>query len=125
MQREKKCIPSNRASSLYLGSIRHLFNEAKKKYNDYDRNILLISNSPFENFKVPKQEATRKRALSAELIKKIWELPYIYNVNGTQLQSFAVTTGNAVKSHLLASGVYVVNVQTKGRADYTTKVYVE
>ena len=49
----------------------------------------------------------------------------IYNVNGTQLQSFAVTTGNAVKSHLLASGVYVVNVQTKGRADYTTKVYVE
>ena len=49
----------------------------------------------------------------------------IYNVNGTQLQSFAVSTGNAVKSHLLASGVYVVNVQTKGRADYTTKVYVE
>ena len=84
MQREKKCIPSNRASSLYLGSIRHLFNEAKKKYNDYDRNILLISNSPFENFKVPKQEATRKRALSAELIKKIWELPYIYNVNGRE-----------------------------------------
>ena len=84
LQREKKCIPSNRASSLYLGSIRHLFNEAKKKYNDYDRNILLISNSPFENFKVPKQEATRKRALSAELIKKIWELPYIYNVNGRE-----------------------------------------
>lgn len=49
----------------------------------------------------------------------------IYNVNGTQLQSFAVTTGNAVKSHLLASGVYVVNVQTKGGTDYTTKVYVE
>ena len=49
----------------------------------------------------------------------------IYNVNGTQLQSFAVTTGNTVKSHLLASGVYVVNVQTKGGADYTTKVYVE
>ena len=49
----------------------------------------------------------------------------IYNVNGTQLQSFAVTTGEVVKSHVLTSGVYVVNVQIKGGADYTTKVYVE
>ncbi len=84
LEKEGKRIPSCRTVSLYLGSIRHLFNEAKKQYNDYDRNIIRIANSPFENFKVPKQEATRKRALSAETIRKIWKLPYIYNVNGKE-----------------------------------------
>lgn len=84
LQKKGKRIPSNRMVSLYMGSIRHLFNEAKKKYNDYDRNIILIPNSPFENLEIPKQEATRKRALSAELIKKIWELPYIINANGKE-----------------------------------------
>mgnify|MGYP000760320192 FL=1 len=81
LERKGKRIPSNRMLSLYLGSIRHLFNEAKKQYNDYDRGIIIIPNSPFENFKVPKQEATRKRALSTELIRKIWELPYITNIS--------------------------------------------
>ena len=84
LQRKGKRIPSNRMVSLYMGSIRHLFNEAKKKYNDYDRNLIRIPNSPFENLVIPKQEATRKRALSAELIKKIWELPYIINANGRE-----------------------------------------
>jgi len=81
LERKGKRIPSNRMLSLYLGSIRHLFNEAKKQYNDYDRGIIIIPNSPFENFKVPKQEATRKRALTAESIRKIWELPYIINTS--------------------------------------------
>ena len=75
--REGKRVPSNRAVSLCLGSVRHLFNEAKKQYNDYDRNIILISGSSFENFKIPKQEATRKRAISAELIRQIYKLPYL------------------------------------------------
>lgn len=70
-----KRVPSNRSASLYISSVRHLFNEAKRFYNDYDRNIILIPNSPFENFKVPKQEVTRKRAITPVLLKKIWELP--------------------------------------------------
>lgn len=84
LQKKGKRIPSNRMVSLYTSSIRHLFNEAKKKYNDYDRNVIRIPNSPFENLEIPKQEATRKRALSVELIKKIWELPYITNTNGRE-----------------------------------------
>ena len=64
LKKQGKRIPSNRVVSLYLGSIRHLFNEAKRQYNDYDRDIILISHSPFENFKIPKQEATRKRAMT-------------------------------------------------------------
>lgn len=84
LQKQGKRIPSNRTVSLYLGSIRHLFNEAKKKYNDYDKNIILVPHSPFEHVEVPKQEATRKRALSAETINQILKLPYICNTNGKE-----------------------------------------
>ena len=84
LQKQGKRIPSNRIVSLYLGSIRHLFNEAKKKYNDYDKNIILIPHSPFEHIEVPKQEATRKRALTAEVINQILLLPYICNANGKE-----------------------------------------
>ena len=84
LQKQGKRIPSNRTVSLYLGSIRHLFNEAKKKYNDYDRNIILIPHSPFEHVEVPKQETTRKQALAAETINQILKLPYIYNANGKE-----------------------------------------
>lgn len=84
LQKQGKRIPSNRTVSLYLGSIRHLFNEAKKKYNDYDKNIILIPHSPFEHVEVPKQEATRKRALSAETINQILKLAYIRNANGKE-----------------------------------------
>lgn len=77
-----KRITSNRASSLYLGSIRHLFKEAQRKYNDYDRNIICIPNDPFMGFKVPKQEATRKRALTPEQIKAIYDLPYQQTAEG-------------------------------------------
>ena len=71
-----KRVPSNRSLSLYLVSIKKLFNEAKKKYNKKDKNLILIPHSPFEDFKIPKQEATRKRAISADIIRKIWKLPY-------------------------------------------------
>ena len=56
--------------------IRDRFNEAKKKYNKKDRNLILIPNSPFDEFEIPKQEATRKRAISPDIIKKVWKLPY-------------------------------------------------
>lgn len=84
LMKQGKRIPSNRVVSLYLGSIRHLFNEAKKQYNDYDRDIIPIPHSPFENFKIPKQEATRKRAISAKDILKIYEMPYLLDYKGRE-----------------------------------------
>ena len=71
-----KRVPSNRSLSLYLISIKKLFNEAKKRYNKKEKNLILIPNSPFDDFKIPKQEATRKRAIPADIIKKVWKLPY-------------------------------------------------
>ena len=84
LKKQGKRIPSNRMVSLYLGSLRHLFNLAKKQYNDYDKGIIIVRNSPFENLNIPKQEASRKRALDHELIKAIWSLPYKYKANGEE-----------------------------------------
>lgn len=77
-----KRIPSNRTVSLYLGCIRHLFKEAQRKYNNTEDNLMLIPHSPFDHFRIPRQEATRKRALDRNTIKAIWELPYMNKVKG-------------------------------------------
>ena len=76
LMQQGKRVTSNRTLSLYLVSIKKLFNEAKRKFNKKDKNLILIPNSPFEDFKIPKQEATRKRAIPADIIKKVWNLPY-------------------------------------------------
>ena len=76
LEKAGKRVPSNRMMSLYLGSLRHLFKEAQKEYNNYDNGLILIPSSPFDNYKIPKQEATRKRALDKATIKKIYALPY-------------------------------------------------
>lgn len=76
LKQQGKRVTSNPTLSLYLISIKKLFNEAKKKYNKPDKNLILIPHSPFENFEIPKQEATRKRAIPADIIKKVWKLPY-------------------------------------------------
>ena len=76
LMQQGRRVTSNRTLSLYLVSIKKLFNEAKRKYNKKDKKLILIPNSPFEDFKIPKQEATRKRAIPADIIKKVWKLPY-------------------------------------------------
>lgn len=76
LMQQGKRVTSNRTLSLYLVSIKKLFNEAKRKFNKKDKNLILIPNSPFEDFKIPKQEATRKRAIPADIIKEVWKLPY-------------------------------------------------
>lgn len=76
LMQQGKRVTSNRTLSLYLVSIKKLFSEAKRKFNKKDKNLILIPNSLFEDFKIPKQEATRKRAISVDIIKKLWKLPY-------------------------------------------------
>ena len=76
MVEEGKRVPSNRCLSLYLMSLKHLYGEAQKFYNKPDKGLMRIPYTPFEYFKVPKQEATRKRAITPEQIKTIWNMPY-------------------------------------------------
>ena len=60
-----------RAKSLYLGSIRHLYREALRRYNTDE--VTVIKNDPFTRYQVPRQRLNvgGKRALSLEEIKKI------------------------------------------------------
>lgn len=79
-----KRVTSCRTSSLYLMSIKRLFNEARTTYNKRYNNTTLIPNNPFEGIKIPKQEATRKRALLPNIIKAIYKLPYHNTPKGTK-----------------------------------------
>ena len=76
LQAEGKRVPSNRCLSLYLMSLRHLYGEAQRFYNKPDKGLMRIPHTPFEYFKIPKQEATRKRAVTPQQIKAIWSMPY-------------------------------------------------
>lgn len=76
LRAEGKRVPSNRCLSLYLMSLRHLYGEAQRFYNKPDKGLMRIPHTPFEYFKIPKQEATRKRAVTPQQIKAIWSLPY-------------------------------------------------
>ena len=76
LQAKGKRVPSNRCLSLYLMSLRHLYGEAQRFYNKPDKGLIRIPHTPFEYFKIPKQEATRKRAVTTQQIKAIWSLPY-------------------------------------------------
>ena len=77
-----KRIPSNRCLSLYLAILRHLFNEARKHYNKPDKGLIRIPHTPFDYFKMPKEEATRKRAILPQQVKAIWNMPYQNNYKG-------------------------------------------
>lgn len=75
LMQQGKRVPSNRSLSLYLISIKKLFKEAQKKYNKREKNLILIPNSPFADFEIPRQEATRKRAIPADIIKRYGSYP--------------------------------------------------
>ena len=83
MIRAGKRVPSNRCLSLYLTCLRRLYIEAQKYYNKPDKGLVRIPYSPFEYFKIPRQEATRKRAIHPQQIKAIWNLPY-HNIHRGQ-----------------------------------------
>lgn len=69
-------LGQRRRLSLYMGKIRHLYNEAKLEYNDEEYGRILIPWSPFAKYSIPNIEPTKDRALTAEQIRQIYELPY-------------------------------------------------
>lgn len=118
-----KRVPSNRMVSLYLGSIRHLFNLAKKKYNDYDMGIVVVKNSPFEHFEVPKQESARKRALSAEIVFKVWKLPYVLNSDGKERRCRYNLAKDCFILSFCLIGINSVDLYSASELDNNTIIY--
>ena len=63
-----KRIPSIRMISLYLGSLRHLYKEAQRKYNDVENGLILIPSSPFDSISIPsKKPHAREHLLKTSL----------------------------------------------------------
>lgn len=66
-----------RAQSLYLGCIRHIFNEAIREYNTDDNKV--ITNNPFNSFTIPKSVSmTKNRIISDDNLVKL------FNFQGTR-----------------------------------------
>jgi integrase len=63
-----------RGQSLYLGSVRTIFNAAQREYNDYDKDDIPISNQPFKRFKIQKArniKTAEQKALSVAQLRAI------------------------------------------------------
>jgi integrase len=80
----------SRALSLYMSHVRHLYSLAKDVYNDEDRGIVRIPYSPFKKYRIKSSPATRKRALPADIIQKIIDLPYMKKNNGAACVRFSL-----------------------------------
>lgn len=58
---------------LYLTTLHTIFQNGKKEFNDEERNLIRIPNSPFSAYTIPKNNPTTKKALSVEQIRSIIE----------------------------------------------------
>lgn len=102
---------------LYIGKIQHLFNLAKLKYNDEDVGIVKIANNPFVKYKLPKVNGIKKKALSAEDIKRIKEFDIPVNMKGAMIardvfvMSFLLCGMNTVD-------MYFLRPEINGRYEY-------
>lgn len=118
-----------RAQSLYLGCIRHIFNEAIKEYNI--NGMKNIFNNPFDTFVIPKDHPkTKDRVISEENLVKV------FNFKGTNriglardcyILSFCLIGMNSVDMYECSSykrGVLSYN-RAKTRDRRTDNAYIE
>ena len=60
-----------RAVGQYLGCVRHMYNLARREFNDPDLGVYRIPNNPFEYYSVPKQPAPKRRNKSVEFMQML------------------------------------------------------
>ncbi|MDE5986829.1 MAG: phage integrase SAM-like domain-containing protein [Prevotella sp.] len=81
---ENHLSEKKRAQSLYCNAIMRLFSEARDCYNDEDNDIIRIKQN-LSKFKPKHQNTAEKRALSEDVIRRIFSLPYLnIKVKGQQ-----------------------------------------
>ena len=67
--KETKKPKGDRAVSLYMSAIRHVYHCARLDYNDPDLGLFPIPNDPFEYYAVPKEPAPKHRDVPLEVIQ--------------------------------------------------------
>lgn len=68
-EKQIKKTKGRRAPSQYLGAFRHIYNSARKEYNDPDLGVFRIPNDPFEYYSVPKIPASVHKDIPVEVIQ--------------------------------------------------------
>lgn len=63
-----------RAKQMYPVNIKKIFEEGCFEYNDYDRNIIRISNQPFKVIRIPTADTPVKRSMDGPVIRKIIDI---------------------------------------------------
>ncbi|WP_099465541.1 tyrosine-type recombinase/integrase [Parabacteroides provencensis] len=64
-----------RAKEMYPVCIRQIFKAAINEFNDYDRGVIRIKTNPWPKVKIPTSDKPDHKAISAEEIKRFFELP--------------------------------------------------
>lgn len=94
-----------RAQSLYLGCIRHLFNEAIKEYNTDNKKVIL--NNPFQAFSIPKDiPKTKDRVVSEDTLVRLFQFQGIGRAalaRDCYILSFCLIGMNSVDLYLCSS----------------------
>lgn len=104
----------------YMVSIQVVFNQAKKVYNDYELDDIIIKGDPFKAYKIPEIKRTAKRAITKEDILKIYNYvpPKDWRTDALArdlfLFSFMMAGMNAVD-------IYNCVVYKDGRIEYCRK----
>lgn len=57
----------------YMGVLQSIFNDALLEYNDYEKGDIVIANDPFKIYKIPAVLQSKKRAVDANIIKKVYD----------------------------------------------------
>jgi len=68
-----------RAKEMYPTLLKAMFNAGCEYYNDYERDIIRITNQPFRSVKIPKADTPIKRAIESNLIRKIFRAEPTYD----------------------------------------------
>lgn len=73
--RKKK---GDRAASLYLSNIRHIYKCARIEFNDPDLGLFPIPNDPFEYYSVPKMPSAKHRDISPDVVQLMIDTRHKY-----------------------------------------------
>ena len=68
-----------RAKEMYPTLLKAMFNAGGEYYNDYERDIIRITNQPFRSVKIPMADTPIKKAIEPNLIRKIFRAEPIYD----------------------------------------------
>lgn len=94
--RKKK---GDRAASLYLSAVRHVYKTARIEFNDPDLGLFPIPNDPFEYYSVPKTPSARHRNVPPEVIQLMIDTR----------QRYEGRVRMAVDAFLISFGLYGMN----------------